>query len=90
VTTILKKDFSSNGSKKNFTHGWYCDEEEEIFVAHNGGSRSVLANEDESDQPTGGNIDEWESVERVDVGEDNLCTDDREHNDWDDDHKSPS
>ncbi len=79
--------------KFQFTQSWCCDDE--LFVDHNGGSRSILANVDESDQPTGGNgndgkIGESESVERVGVGENNLCTGDREHDDWDEDHKSPS
>ena len=33
---------------------------------------------------------ESKSVEGVGVGENHLCTGDREHDDWDDDHKSPS
>ena len=66
-----------------------------LFVAHNVGSRSRLANVDESDQPSGGNGNEGrtgesESVERVGVGENNLSTADREHDDSDDDYKSPS
>ena len=57
-----------------------------LFVDHTGGSISRLANVDESDQPSGGNgkdgkIGESESVERVGVGENNLCTGDREHDD---------
>jgi len=57
--------------------------------------RSILANDDERDQSTGGSgndgkIGESESVERVPVGENNLCTGDREHDDWDDDQISPS
>ncbi len=77
--------------KNLFTHGWCCDDDDH----DDGGSRSILANEDASDQPTGGNgndgnIGESESVERVGVGENNLCTGDREHDDWDDGHKSPS
>jgi len=48
--------------------------------------RSILANDDERDQSTGGSgndgkIGESESVERVPVGENNLCTGDREHDD---------
>ncbi len=94
MTTILKRFFDQIKIKKKiFTHGWCWNEE--IFVDHDGGSRSILANVDESDQPTGGNgndgnIGESESVERVGVGENNLCTGDREHDDWDEDHKSPS
>lgn len=78
----------------SFTHGWCCDEE--MSDDHKEGvSRSTLANEDTSDQPTGGNgndgkTGESESVERVADGEKILCTGDREHVDWDDDHKSLS
>ena len=79
--------------KNELTHGWCCWDDVDD---HTGGvSRSIWANEDVKDQPTGGNgndgrIGESESVERVGVGENNLCTGDREHVDWDDDHKSPS
>lgn len=77
------------------THGW-CWCWDEIFVDQNVvGLRSILANDDERDQSTGGSgndgkIGESESVERVPVGENNLCTGDREHDDWDDDQISPS
>jgi hypothetical protein len=78
--------FSVLFTQRQQLHGRCCCDEEEIFDDHNGGSRSILANDDVSDQPTGGNgkdgnTGESESVERVGVGENNLCTGDREHDD---------
>lgn len=64
-------------------------------VDHKDGSRFDSANIDESDRLRCGKgnhdyIEKSKSVERVGVGENNLCTGDRQHNGWDDERKSPS